>query len=158
MDPLTAFSVAGTVIQFVDFGSKLLSGSVELFKSSTGSLKPIHELQVVSSDLSSVIVKLRQVTRISFSEIGRPLAEDDQRQENSFLEICDEAGDIATEILDKLDSLRIKKGKKSGKHKAWESFKAALNTALSKKEIDSLRQRLATLQSSLQSGTMLLMM
>jgi hypothetical protein len=38
MDPLTALSVAACVVQFVDYGTKLLSKGRELYKSADGAL------------------------------------------------------------------------------------------------------------------------
>jgi len=58
MDPLTAFSVAGTVIQFVDFSSKLLLGAHGLYKSTSGVLTANQELELVTNDLRGAIRKL----------------------------------------------------------------------------------------------------
>ena len=58
MDPLSALSVAGTVIRFVDFVAKMLSRSVELYKSTNRSLKVSGELELVTRDLQAVLVKL----------------------------------------------------------------------------------------------------
>jgi hypothetical protein len=46
MDPLTALSLAGTIIQFVDFGCKLLAEGKELYKSTTGILTVNEELEL----------------------------------------------------------------------------------------------------------------
>ncbi|KAF8851727.1 hypothetical protein BDZ45DRAFT_808104 [Acephala macrosclerotiorum] len=43
MDPLSALSLASTIIQLVDFGSKLLSKSVQLYKATNGTLKAHEE-------------------------------------------------------------------------------------------------------------------
>jgi hypothetical protein len=60
MDPLSALSLAGTIIQFADFGSKLLSESLQLYKSSRGTLDANEQLELVTADLQSVIAKLRR--------------------------------------------------------------------------------------------------
>jgi hypothetical protein len=44
VDPLTALSLAGTIVQFVDFWSKLLLSGRELYKSGTGSLTVNDEI------------------------------------------------------------------------------------------------------------------
>ena len=59
MDSLTALSLAGNVVQFVDFGNKLLSQSRELYRSTQGSLAADDELHLVTADLSALILKLR---------------------------------------------------------------------------------------------------
>jgi hypothetical protein len=59
MDPLTAFSVAGTVIQFVDYGTKLLLEAHRPYKSTSGVPTANQELELVTADLRGVIRKLQ---------------------------------------------------------------------------------------------------
>lgn len=70
LDPLTALSVAGTIVQFVDFGTKPLSQANELYKSSVGTLKSNYELELVMTDLRGLVIKLRQNNR-RYSNRGR---------------------------------------------------------------------------------------
>ena len=53
MEPLTlsAIGLAGNIIQFVDFGTKVVSIAAEIHKSSTGSLREHEELDLVVKDL-----------------------------------------------------------------------------------------------------------
>lgn len=153
MDPLTALSVAGTVVQLVDFGTKLLSNGVELYRSTSGELKAHEELELITADLRSVVIKLRSVSAVTADGLTSNPAAAGPPLENSFYKICDKAVEIAGELLHKIDGLRVK----DGKHHAWESVKAALKTALSKDEIASLRARLSSLQDSLVSGSLLLL-
>ncbi len=95
MDPLSALSLASTIVQFIHFGIKLLSSSVELHKFSRGVLKVHEELELVTRDLQSVIVKLRGTSSIVPEAATQPLTEDDQRQQDSFQKMCDEAAHIA---------------------------------------------------------------
>jgi hypothetical protein len=71
MDPLTALSLAGTVVQFVDFRSKLLLAGRELYKSTTGSLTVNDEIELVTSDLLAITQKLRpdQSLGLEFQQI-----------------------------------------------------------------------------------------
>jgi hypothetical protein len=151
MDPLTALSVAGTIIQFVDFGSKLLSGTVELYRSSHGRLEIHQELELVTSNLKSVAIKIRRASPFPEGEVRRPLSEEDQRQEDSIHAICDEATRIADELVGKLASLKIK----GEKNRVWESFKAVIKAAWSKEEIVALSKRLSRLRDALNTRTML---
>lgn len=149
MDPLSALSVAGTVIQFVDFGHTLLKDSIQLYESSRGALKAHEELELISGDLQCVISKLRG----SFPEkqvgLASSLTGEDDFNDN-LEKICDKAAKIAAELLEKLNGLRVK----NGKHRTWESVKAAVKAAWSKDEIQSLNKRLSLLRKSLQSGSM----
>jgi hypothetical protein len=145
MDPLTALSVAGTIVQFVDFGNKLLTSSVELYKSSQGLLQAHEELELVTGDLISVVAKLRDIFPASV------VTHAGNHGLREFHTICEEAIKIAGELLVKLNNLKIK----DGKHRAWESLKAAVKAAWSKDEIKSLTGRLSTLKESLQTRAML---
>jgi hypothetical protein len=145
MDPLTALSVAGTIIQFVDFGNKLLKNGVQLYKSSRGSLKANEELELITGDLQCVISKLREafISSLARSEIGQ------NTSRGGFVKICDEAAKIAAELLERLNGLKAK----DGKYRTWESLKAAVKVAWSKEEIKALERRLSLLKESLRSGS-----
>lgn len=149
MDPLLALSAAGTIVQFAEFGIKLLSSSVKLYKSSQGTLQVNEELELITSDLKSVVVKLRETSPLPKS-VERPLTEDDHRQEDSFYRICDEAALIADELLSKLEHLRMK-----GERSPWESLKAAFKVVFSKEEITALKNRLYSLRGCLDSQIIL---
>jgi hypothetical protein len=148
MDPLTAFSVAGTVIQFVDFGHQLLRNTVQLYKSSRGALEANEELELVTGDLRGVISKLRKSCSTIPSNPATSVIGDGGSQ-GTLMIICDEAAKIATELLEKLDTLKVN----DGKHRRWNSFKAALRAAWSKEEIKLLEGRLSRLKESIQSGS-----
>lgn len=151
MDPLSALSLAGTIIQLVDFGNKLLSNSVKLYKANSGTLKAHEELKLAVGDLKSVAVKLRRSPSTVLGEYTRPLTADEQHQEDAFERICDEAAAVAEELLSRLKELKVK----DGKHRGWESFKAAVRAAWSQDEIYSLQKRLSTLKESLNSRVIL---
>lgn len=106
MDPLSALSLAGTIIQFADFGSKLLSESLQLYKSSRGTLDANEQLELVTADLQSVIAKLRTTSNIAIeeglSESTPGNGQNDgnaQNEEDPFEKICGEAMQIAEELL-----------------------------------------------------------
>jgi hypothetical protein len=148
MDPLSALSVAATIIQFVDFGTKMLSDGIELYKSAQGSLKASEELKLVTGDLQAVLVKLRANAGPENSILSAPSpqsqAEIDEHRD-SFLEICNNATLIAREILRKLNDLKVK----DGKYRVLQTLKTVIRTAWSKDEISALRERLSSLSESL---------
>ena len=55
MEALTALSVASSVIQFVDFGCKLLSQSRQLYKSAEGILTENVDIEILTQDLINMI-------------------------------------------------------------------------------------------------------
>jgi hypothetical protein len=56
-------SVDGTVVQFVDFGIKILRGTYGIYKSTTGALQDNEELEIVTRDLALLAAKLRRPLR-----------------------------------------------------------------------------------------------
>lgn len=123
----------------------MLSSTKELYKSTNGSLKVSKELELVTGDLQAVLVKLRANTA---PEAPNPPAPNSQCQaeidehRDQFLEICNNAILIATELLGKLDGLKVK----DGEHRVWETLRVAIKTVWSNGEISELRERLSTLK------------
>ncbi len=90
MDPLTALSLAGTIVQFVDFGCKLLAKGRELYKSSTGVLTVNEELELTTTDLRALIEKMQKPFKASSSEICPLFTKEDQesQQRKGGLQYC----------------------------------------------------------------------
>ncbi|CZR70076.1 uncharacterized protein PAC_19977 [Phialocephala subalpina] len=146
MDPLAALSVAGTIVQFVDFGTKLFSEGCEIYTSTRGALSVNEELELVAIDLRAVIDKLQKLFQWQLVSISSTGEEDDESGERTIVEkICDNATGLAEEILERVEGLKVK-GKK---HRKWKSFEQALKSAWSKEHIASLVKRLGALKDSL---------
>ncbi|KAK7983281.1 hypothetical protein PG989_010683 [Apiospora arundinis] len=58
MDPLAAFSVAGTVAQFIQFTASLIHGSTEILQSTNSVTKDVENTDVVYSALLAFDEKL----------------------------------------------------------------------------------------------------
>lgn len=146
MDPLTAFSVAGTVIQFVDYGAKLLLGAHGLYKSTSGVLTANQELELVTADLRGVICKLGSLAteRVTVQDA------DEKELRETFLKIRDEATRLATELMTKLERLKVKEDLR-GHQRAWASLFKAIESAWSKDELDEMRLKLKTLKEAMET-------
>jgi len=138
MDPLTALSLAGNIVQFVDFGIKLLSTTRELYHSSVGSLAAHDELELIITDLSAFIEKLKR------SSVSRSDSYGD------FDKICDDAEAVATEIVTRLGELRVDKEKRR-ELKYLDSIRKGFKGIWTKPELNVLVQRLASLREALDS-------
>jgi len=144
MDPLTALSVAGTIVQFVDYGTRLLSNAQELYKSSVGTLDANNELELVTTDLQALIAKLR-------SSVPRnDEADEGQDGPSSFEKLCDDAARVADELLGRLGKLKNRKES----HKVWHSLQKAVECAWSKREINELKARLAGFREALETSVL----
>ena len=145
MDPLSALSLAGNVLQFIDFGTKLFSKAGELYKSTVGSLAANDQLELVTADLRALVSKLRQ--SLSSEETQGETVQEDKETWSSFNRVCDEAADVADEIILRLGKLRLQ----DGKFRRLRSILQAVETLWSEREITSLLKRLSSLRIALET-------
>jgi hypothetical protein len=145
MDPLTALSVAASVVQFVDYGTKLLSKGRELYKSANGALSENIELEEASSRLKLLSSDLQ--TSLRGGGQG-PVNEQDQALET----ICNGCIEVSEDLTARLKKLMLQSDQK---HRVWESFKLTLKTVLSKEKIEETALKLAKLRSELDTHVIL---
>jgi hypothetical protein len=136
MAELAALGLAGNIIQFVDFGIKLLGNGRELYRSATGNTAEDLEIETVTGDLkilSQHLYKPLQPNRI--------VSADEAALQNLAVE-CEK---LATKLLSELDKLKVKD---EGSRK-WKSFKKALARVMKENEIQELEDRLARFQKQI---------
>lgn len=129
LDPLTALGIAGNVVQFVDFASKLFNESVEVYHSASGSSSSVRTLATVSAELSAL-------SKSFAPEDLKPLGLSD---------VATQCSDIAKEIQSLVDRLTLKKPSKG----LWPNFTVALKTVRSKGQIAVLMGRVDSVQLKL---------
>ena len=135
LDPLTAISLASAVIQFTNFGIKLVTGSIEVYHSADGANAERSNLEFKSNR----VIKLAD--KIIFPEHNRndgPESKDDRQ----LRELARSSKSIASDLLNVLDELKVKAPASHGRK--WESFKKAVaaQTPHNKKKIAELDKRL----------------
>jgi hypothetical protein len=144
MDPLTALSVAGSIVQFVDFGLKLLKDGRSLYKSSTGALGVNEELEFIINDLQTLIAKIR--LGLSTGPTLGPLTEEETVENYTFERICDQCAKISKEIIECLERVKVKADKED---RVWESLKRAVRSGWEKGELSDLTARLLSMREHL---------
>jgi NACHT domain len=130
MEILTAIGLAGNIIQFVDFGGKLVSKTAEIYKSGTGALIENVDIETATNDLILLSTKLHD----SAHSAG----------DTALKKLCQSCGDVAQQLL-----LALDKVKANGKHQKWKSFRKALQSVWNKEDIAALEQRLARYRDEL---------
>jgi hypothetical protein len=131
IDPLSALSIAGNVVQFTEFAGKLLSKTRKIYNSADGALVENLELEAVARNLMELSSK------ISGSFRRQPQDKQLTWEETSLRTLCDNCVSVAEELLALLEKLRVK-----GKHGKWDSFRKAVKTVGSESELDGLSRRL----------------
>ena len=144
MDPLTALSFAGTVVQFVDFSTKILKASHEIYQSVDGTPRDHDELELVLSDLFSLTQKLKVPPRYPMTS---PSNVDDQKMLD---ELCHACLVVADELQKGLDKLKASsKIKIPGMGRRWNSLQQGIRIIWTNADRLKLIERLATLKESL---------
>ena len=122
LDPMTALSVATSVVQFVDFGTKLISKGREIYKSTEGVLSDHAEQAAISSRLADLTrglsVSCAATKRLS------PV-------ENALQEVTLDCLECAEDFTLAIDELRV-----TGNHRKWKSFRQALKSVWKKEGIE----------------------
>ncbi|KAL8718403.1 MAG: hypothetical protein Q9225_004461 [Loekoesia sp. 1 TL-2023] len=143
LDPLTAISLASAIVQFTDFGTRLVIGTIKLYQSADG-------VTAEAADLKSKVTNVRQYAdKISKSHQRRDNHEPKTEDEEKLIEQAEACSGIAVELLVVLDALKVKKPAGSGR--TWESFRKAVATATpwNQEKIASLERRLRNIQLSM---------
>jgi len=138
VDPIAALGVAGNVVQFVQFASEVISEGKRIYRSGDGTASDNHDLEIVTSDLILLQSKIAKSTEGSLSN-------DAPGEEVALRRICEVANELATKLLQKLNSVKAE-----GRHRRWDSFRQALKTVWSQKDIDRIAERLSKVQNDRQ--------
>lgn len=128
MDPISAVSLAGTVVQLVDFSIKIVSKSSELYRSGSDGPVENQSIDKATKDLTKLNDQLK----------------DSSVSDSDLLELCKACGDAADELLTALSKVKV-----DGKGRTWQSFRKALRSIWSKEEIQELEKRLARFRDEL---------
>ncbi|OBT57523.1 hypothetical protein VE04_02112 [Pseudogymnoascus sp. 24MN13] len=141
MDPISAMGCAASVIQFVDFGRKLVSGSLEIYRSADGMSAEHVSIEDISRGLSELIIPLRARSDTRLDNV-RNANKNRSKEKLSVAEkelnrICKDCDDVAQQLLQELDKIRL-----HGRHRKWRSFRHALGNMWNQSQITALEKKL----------------
>jgi|SRR3569833_267379 len=143
MDPLTALSLAGTVMQFAQFAGELLSSTRRIYNSASGLSSNAQNLNDVYDKLSKLGAALQSGTGPSPPALAQPgLLNQHHVALQSLSVSCSESCDRMVKIL---GELKAKKTVKSPS-RWWSSFRKALCEVAKQDEISSLKARIDNYQ------------
>ena len=131
MDPLSGLSVASNIIQFIEFGTKIVSKSYKIYRSVDGTLEENSDLEVVTSDLLVLQSKLQHIPQSSQSQ---PILINDTA---AFKRLSDACADLAGKLLQKMNAVKAQ-----GRFRKWKSLRQALKSVWSKDGIQEIAGRL----------------
>ena len=138
MDPLTALSAAGNILQFVTFAIKILSTGHQLYHSSSGTLSAHDELKLVAQDIADHATRLSQ----SVQPLNSALSHSDL----VITHLCRKSHEAAEDLLLRLNGLKIE-----GKNGVAQSFRYAFKTTWAKSDLNASVERLEGLRKSIET-------
>jgi len=138
MDPLSALGLAGNIVQFIDFGSKLVCKGRQIYKSSEGALDQHVDLEAITGDLVLLSAKIEP------SKYGNQESNQQSKEEAVLLKLTTACNDVALTLLTTLNSIKV-----TGRHRRWKSVRQALKTQLNTEKIEELSRRLSRLREEL---------
>ncbi len=133
MDPLSAFSLACGVLQFVDYGCKLISTTKNFYQK--GSLEGNDDLERQISHLSALRSALNS---------NRALNCAGYQDYQELLTLAGECDATAQELLEVLDNLKV-----SGSHRIWKSLDKSFAMRRRKGTIERLNNKMDSFRKAL---------
>lgn len=130
MEPLSAISLAGTVVQFLDFGIKLVAKANEIYNSAEGAEVRNIELDAITQNF----VSLNRRVRIRSHKLCAFGISEDEMALEAITAQCNKVGE---ELIDALQKAKVQ-----GAHKRWKSARQALKSVLGRDKIQDLYDRL----------------
>ena len=138
IDPVTALSVAGSIVQIVDFGIRVLSKGKHIYHSADGTLSADHDLEAVTTDLPLLQAKLQQSWRPV--DVLTALTDEEQRMHD----LCLSCDSTAQKLLDRLNM-----AKAQGRPRRWKSLRQAVKSICSKHDIEEMSNSLHNFRTQL---------
>lgn len=130
LDPLSALSLAAVIVQFVDFGSRILVSGYETYHDQHGTTQERFDLEEVTQDLFKFQNQLATPANAKEKETV------DMRVLQQLATKC---RDLADDLLRLLDDLKVQE---SGLLRTWDSFRQACRARAKKGEIARLEKLL----------------
>jgi hypothetical protein len=148
MDALAVTSLAGTIAQLVDFGCKVTSSSIQIYRSADGSAVSETELKKVAEDMKRLLINVDDQFKQRENKTGnKPDLSEDEVVEQSLAREC-------VLVIKELNTA-LEKVMRSGKTSKWRSFRQALLSVWHKEQIDGIERRLCRFREQLTFRLML---
>ena len=129
MDPLSALSIAASVVQFIDFSSKLVSGSRKLYKLSEGLDEGYEDLEQVTENLVNLSDELQRSMQTDTSKQTRS-------HEQELRTLCKGCNEVAKDLLGVLEKLKLDKD-----NARWRNCLQALKSVWGMDRVKDLEER-----------------
>lgn len=137
MDPLSALSIAAAVVQFLDFGAKLVGTSLEVYRSAEGATEQNLETEYLVEHTRDLTARLKSAQQWRGS---KDLKHDDAK----LLDLAQKSHSLASDLAGLVISLRS-----HNHHTSWDAIKQTIRIKYSEHTITSLKARLDAVKCEL---------
>jgi len=142
IDPITIVGLAASVVQIVDTTGRLISKSIEIYQSSSGTSQENSELEKIVSDLRCTNAQLAKFPlQLGPGDVIDP-------DDKAIRDLCCGCNEVADELLGRLEKLKLVTG--NDEPRKFNSFKYALKSVWTKKELDALYARVEAYKAQMQ--------
>ncbi|KAK3354070.1 hypothetical protein B0T25DRAFT_225232 [Lasiosphaeria hispida] len=145
MDPLSALSIAAAVVQFADFGFRLVKSAHELYKSPSGQKSEYVELSIVSHDLSHLA-----------DAVGAKLGDNEGPAGEVFFRLSRECASTNDELQEMLGKLKARGSTKIAL--AADSWRVTLRQVATAGDIERLANRLSQIRQQMNVALLYLLL
>jgi hypothetical protein len=143
MEATAALGVAANVLQFLDFGQKLYSTSLEIHRAANGATNANAESETLLRDFIATIDTLTRDLkqyRLTLTVISPQVA-----QAGSLQDVVEKCRALANDLLGRFQKLRPE-----GKRSRWKSWVKGVECMWRGRELQDLQSRLARYRSELE--------
>lgn len=141
LDPFSAVSLACAIIQFVDFGSKIIVTGHDAYRSSSGTTQEHADME----ELTASLYKFQDKFATPGSSGDAATRSVDQRSLDELARKCSHA---AGDILILLEDLKVKE---TGSLRTWDSLRQACRSVWKKERIQDLEKSLDKISGQINS-------
>lgn len=134
LDPLTALGLAASIIQFVDVGYRIVTGTAKAYADGSA-ISEQGELELIIEDIKAAN------SQLASNSAGL------SKNEKALRSLAKTCEDIAAELDSMLEKLHVPD---NSKFKLMKSFQVSVGAARKGKDIQALKQRLFDIQSHVQ--------
>ncbi|PVH75164.1 hypothetical protein DL98DRAFT_428067, partial [Cadophora sp. DSE1049] len=146
MDPLTALSVASSVVQLIQFGCSLTSLAKRIYDSAEGALPEHITCETTSQRLTDLCSNVKQ----SINGVGNMGDQARNSSAGALEEICNGCMEVTGELQVILAKLRLESLPESRTRRKWRSFREAFRGIFSEHDIKRLTSKLSNLRDELE--------
>ncbi|KAF7577897.1 hypothetical protein PtrM4_021370 [Pyrenophora tritici-repentis] len=138
-EALAIIGLVTNIIAFIDFGLKVASGVRNVRESMHGTTADIHELELILADVRRYNDQIRDKKRL-----GRSLS----KHEAAILAMVRECNNVAYELQKAIEKLKVR----TWRSRTLENGRIAFQTLRKQRYIDSLRERLDSLDKRIRDN------